>query len=91
MMEKEEKQIKRKPKKEETIQTQPKNSKNKIENILVSKWFHILIIVLGSIFILLGAFHTEVWFDESYTIALVSHNISDIIFPLFFIFLLFFY
>ena len=79
MMEKEEKQIKRKPKKEETIQTQPKNSKNKIENILVSKWFHILIIVLGSIFILLGAFHTEVWFDESYTIALVSHNISDII------------
>ncbi|MFQ8987736.1 MAG: hypothetical protein ACLR6T_03510 [Intestinibacter sp.] len=77
-MKKEEKLAKRKQK-EEATQKQQSNNKSKIENIIVSKWFHILIIVLGSIFILLGAFHTEVWFDESYTIALVSHDISDII------------
>lgn len=78
MMKKEEKLAKRKQK-EEATQKQQSNNKSKIENIIVSKWFHILIIVLGSIFILLGAFHTEVWFDESYTIALVSHDISNII------------
>ena len=78
MMKKEEKLAKRKQK-EEATQKQQSNNKSKIENIIVSKWFHILIIILGSIFILLGAFHTEVWFDESYTIALVSHDISEII------------
>mgnify|MGYP002541918554 FL=1 len=77
-MKKEEKLAKRKQK-EEATQKQQSNNKSKIENIIVSKWFHILIIILGSIFILLGAFHTEVWFDESYTIALVSHDISEII------------
>lgn len=63
----------------ERVKSKQNNSKIKLENILESKWLHILIIILGSIFILLGAFHTEVWFDESYTIALVSHDISDII------------
>ena len=50
-----------------------------MKKIIESKWFHILIIIAGSIFILLGAFHTEVWFDESYTIALISHDFSEIV------------
>lgn len=40
---------------------------------------HILVIVLGAIFVLLGAFHNSIWFDEAYTVGLVSHNFKDII------------
>lgn len=54
-------------------------NKEKIENIICSKWFHIALIAFGIIFILLGAFHTEVWFDEAYTIALLQHDYSEII------------
>ena len=39
----------------------------KIKNI------HILIIILGIIFISLAAFHTNLWFDESYSVA-ISNN-----------------
>ncbi len=56
-----------------------KQEKMKLKTIIETKWFHIAIILLGSIFILLGAFHTEVWFDESYTISLIRHNYSEII------------
>ncbi len=54
-------------------------NKEKVENIITSKWFHITLIILGTIFILLGAIHEEVWFDEAYTIALVRHDYSQII------------
>ncbi len=50
-----------------------------MSKILESKTFHILIIVLGAAFILLGAFHSEVWFDEAYTMALIRHDYSEII------------
>lgn len=53
--------------------------KEKLEEIIETKWFHIVIITLSSIFILLGAFHTEVWFDEAYTMALVRHDFGEII------------
>jgi len=56
-----------------------KMKKQKIEQIIQTKWFHILLIFLGTIFIFLGAFHTELWFDESYTIALIRHDIGDLI------------
>ena len=52
---------------------------NKIEKILETKWFHIMLIIVGIVFIMLGAFHTTVWFDEAYTIGLIRHNYSDII------------
>lgn len=43
------------------------------------KPIHIAVIVLGTIFILLGAFHTTIWFDESYSIALSNnHTFSEI-------------
>ena len=53
--------------------------KEKLKVVIEAKWFHIAIIVLSSIFILLGAFHTEVWFDEAYTMALVRHDFGEII------------
>jgi len=39
---------------------------------------HILIIVLGSIFILLSVFHSYFWFDEGYSIAISKHSFTDI-------------
>ena len=37
-----------------------------------------LVIVLGFAFILTGAFHGNVWFDESYSVAIANHSFQDI-------------
>ncbi len=42
------------------------------------KNIHIAIIIIGSIFILLGAFHSNIWFDETYSVALANHNLKEI-------------
>ena len=39
---------------------------------------HIAIIIIGIIFILISAFHSNIWFDESYSVAIAKHNIFDI-------------
>ena len=39
---------------------------------------HIAIIIIGTIFISLGAFHSNIWFDESYTVAMVERTFSEI-------------
>ena len=39
---------------------------------------NIIIIILGTIFISLGAFHTNIWFDESYSVAISNHSFSEI-------------
>ena len=39
---------------------------------------NIIIIILGTIFISIGAFHSNIWFDESYSVAIANHSISDI-------------
>lgn len=51
--------------------------KDKIKNIPLKNW-HIAIIVIGIIFISLGAFHENVWFDESYSVALAKHSFGEI-------------
>lgn len=43
-----------------------------------TKVIHISIIILGTIFILLGAFHTSIWFDESYSVGIAKHSFIDI-------------
>lgn len=42
------------------------------------KYLHIAIIVLGIIFITIPIFHQNLWFDESYTIGIVSKSFIDI-------------
>ena len=43
------------------------------------KIWHIITIILGTIFISLGVFHTTIWFDESYSIAISNnHNFLEI-------------
>ena len=42
------------------------------------KIFHFCIIIIGTIFVLLGAFHTNIWFDESYSVAIAEHKFNEI-------------
>ena len=43
------------------------------------KTVHILIIILGILFILIPNFHTNLWFDESYSVAISNnHNFGEI-------------
>ena len=42
------------------------------------KFIHIAIIVVGIIFISLSIFHTNMWFDESYSIAMTRHSFAEI-------------
>lgn len=49
----------------------------KLKNIN-KKYIHIGIIILGIIFIVLSAFHENIWFDESYSVAIAKHNFSEI-------------
>ena len=49
--------------------------KKKKDKMLI---LNIIIIILGTIFISLGAFHTNIWFDESYSVAISNHSFSEI-------------
>ncbi len=42
------------------------------------KYLHIIIILLGTIFISLSVFHSNLWFDESYSVGIANHNFKDI-------------
>lgn len=42
------------------------------------KYLHITIIILGILFISIPIFHENLWFDESYTVGIVSKSFTDI-------------
>ena len=48
------------------------NKSNKIKII------HIIIIILGIIFLNMSIFHNNIWFDESYSVGMASHSFIDI-------------
>lgn len=50
----------------------------KKENIKKENVLHIALIVLGAILILIPAFHSNIWFDESYSVAIVNHSFGEI-------------
>lgn len=41
------------------------------------KYIHIGVIAIGIIFLSLCAFHTSLWFDESYSVAIAKHGFID--------------
>ena len=47
--------------------------KMKIRNI------HIILIIVGTIFFLMGAFHSNIWFDEAYSVCLVRQSLTELI------------
>lgn len=48
------------------------------QGVLSSRWFHLVVLALGSAFVLMGAFHGYIWFDESYSVAIANHSFSEI-------------
>lgn len=42
------------------------------------KLIHLLVILLGIIFIFIPVFHTNLWFDESYSVAMAKHDFGEI-------------
>lgn len=47
-------------------------------NKLKLKYLHIALIVLGVIFISLSAFHSNLWFDEAYSVGLADCSFKDV-------------
>ena len=43
-----------------------------------SRAIHLIVLVAGVAFLLANAFHGNVWFDESYSVAIANHSFADI-------------
>ena len=54
-----------------------RNFINKLKQIDM-KYLHLTIIVLGIIFVSLSNFHSNLWFDESYSVSISVHSFKDI-------------
>ena len=52
--------------------------KEKTMQYLKENWLFIAIILIGTIFLLIPAFHSNIWFDESYSVAIANHSFSEI-------------
>lgn len=52
--------------------------KEDVKREKISKYTHISIIILGTIFVMLSIFHTNMWFDESYSVAIAKYSFADI-------------
>ena len=50
----------------------------KINKFVSENLLHILIILCGIIVIAIPAFHSNIWFDESYSVALANHSFAEI-------------
>lgn len=46
--------------------------------VVAAPWFHLLVLLAGAVFVLIGAFHGNIWFDESYSVAIARHPFSEI-------------
>ena len=50
----------------------------KISTFLKSRKGHLLVIALGALFTIVPLFHTSIWFDESYSVAIARHPFTEI-------------
>ena len=51
--------------------------KEKLKQVKLSQW-HILLLIIGIIFVSLGIFHSNIWFDESYSVGMARHTLGEI-------------
>lgn len=49
-----------------------------MKNKISLKTLHIIIIVLGIIFIFASVFHSNIWFDEAYSVGMANQTLADI-------------
>ncbi len=47
-------------------------------SFISSKAFHLVLLAAGTVFLLVGAFHGNVWFDESYSVGIANHSFAEI-------------
>lgn len=52
--------------------------KQALSSFLSSRAFHLVVLGLGTLFLLTDAFHGNVWFDETYSVAISNHGFADI-------------
>lgn len=52
--------------------------KEKTLKYIKENWQFLLIILVGTIFLLIPAFHSNIWFDESYSVAIANHSFAEI-------------
>ena len=45
---------------------------------ITTKNIHILIIIIGTIFLFASSFHTNIWFDEAYSVGMANQTLVDI-------------
>ena len=49
-----------------------------MKNKISFKKLHIIIIILGTLFIFSSVFHSNIWFDEAYSVGMANQTIADI-------------
>lgn len=49
-----------------------------MKNRISMKTLHVIIMILGTIFISLSIFHSNIWFDEAYSVGIANQNFLDI-------------
>lgn len=51
---------------------------DRLFSLLSTRTFHVALLVVGAAFLLAGAFHGNVWFDESYSVGIANHSFGEI-------------
>lgn len=49
-----------------------------MENNKKLRNIHIVTIIIGTIFVSLSVFHTNIWFDEAYSVGIADHSFGEI-------------
>ena len=50
----------------------------KMKDNISLKTLHMIIMTIGTIFIFLSVFHTNIWFDEAYSVGMANQTLVDI-------------
>lgn len=64
--------------KSKLTEKQTQNQEQNVKKEKKLKYIHIVIIVLGILFISLPIFHQNLWFDESYSVGMANKSFADI-------------
>jgi hypothetical protein len=46
--------------------------------VISSRWFHLVVLAVGTAYLLTGAFHGNLWFDESYSVGIARNSFAEI-------------
>ena len=49
-----------------------------MKNKISTRTIHILIIIIGTLFLCASSFHTNIWFDEAYSVGMANHTLVNI-------------